>query len=58
MKGKTKSVKDKNIYVNISCHCYKGHVASNNLLDTDSKSLGLNLSELDKDEVIEVAAYS
>jgi hypothetical protein len=53
-KGKTKSVKDKNT----SCYCYKGHVAGNDLLDTDSKSSGPNLLELNKDKVIEVAAYS
>ena len=58
MKGKTKFIKDKNIYINISCYHYKGHVASNNLLDTDFKSLSPNLLKLNKDEVIEVAAHS
>ena len=54
VKGKAKSVKDKN-----TSHCrYKGHVASNDLLDADTKSLGPNLSESDEDEVEEVAAHS
>jgi hypothetical protein len=37
--------------------CHKGHVANNNLLNADTKSLGSNLSELDKDKVEEVVAY-
>ncbi len=57
IRGKAKLVKDKNTFANTSCCCYKRHVASNNLLDTDTKSLSFNLSELNKDEVEEVAAY-
>jgi hypothetical protein len=57
-KGKAKSVKDKNTFANTSCYCYKGHVASNDLLNTNTKSLSLNLTELDKDKVKEVTAYS
>jgi hypothetical protein len=57
-KGKVKSVKDKNTSANTTCYCYKGHVAGNNLLDIDTKSLSPNLLESNKDEVIEVAAHS
>jgi hypothetical protein len=46
------------MFTNTSCYCYKGYVASNNLLDIDTKSLSPNLTELDKDKVKEVAAYS
>ena len=57
-KGKAKSIKDKNTSTNTS-HCYyKGHVASNNPLDVDTKSSSPNLLELNKDKVEEVAAYS
>ena len=52
-KGKAKSAKDKNT----SYYCYKGHVASNNLLDVDTKPTSSNLLELDE-EVEEVAAHS
>jgi hypothetical protein len=57
-KGKTKSVKDKNLLVNTSHRRHKGHVANNDLLDADTKPSRSNSSELDEDEVEEVAAYS
>ena len=57
-KGKAKFVKDKNTFANTSCYCYKGHVASNDLSDADTKSSSPDLLESDKDEVIKVAAYS
>jgi hypothetical protein len=41
-----------------SHYCHKGHVANNDLLNANTKSLGFNLSELDKDKVEEVAAHS
>jgi hypothetical protein len=58
VRGKAKFVKDKNTFANTSYYCYKEHVASNNLLDIDTKSSGPDLSELDKDKVEEVAAHS
>ena len=57
-KGKTKSVKEKNMSVNTSCHHHKGHIASNDLSDADTKFSGSDLSESDKDEVEDVVAYS
>jgi hypothetical protein len=57
-KGKAKSVKDKNTSANTSCCCYKGYVASNDLLDINTKSSGPDLTESDKDKVKEVMAYS
>jgi hypothetical protein len=57
-RDKAKSVKDKNMFANTSCCCYKGYVISNNLLDANTKSSGPNLTELDKDKVEEVIAYS
>ena len=59
-KGKAKSVKDKNTFANTSRRRHKGHVAGNDLLDTDTESSSPDSSESDKDEdeVIEVAAYS
>jgi hypothetical protein len=56
-RGKTKFVKDKNTFANTSYYRYKGHVASNNLSDADTKSSSPNLSELDKNKVEEVAAH-
>jgi hypothetical protein len=46
--------------MNTSYCCHKGHVAKNDLLDIDTKSLGPNSleSELDKDKVIKVIAHS
>jgi hypothetical protein len=46
--------------MNTSYCRHKGHVARNNLLDVDTKSLGPNSSEseLDKDKVIKVVAHS
>jgi hypothetical protein len=63
-KSKTRSAKDKtkptkdSIPTNTSYCCYKGHVANNNLLDVNTKSLDPDLSELNKDKVIKVVAYS
>jgi len=59
-KDKAKSVKDKNTFMNTSYRRHKGHVAKNDLSDIDTKSLGPNSSEseLDKDKVIKVVAYS
>jgi hypothetical protein len=57
-KGKAKSVKPKKASANTSHCCHKGHVADNNPSDADTESLDPDLSESDKDEVIEVVAYS
>jgi hypothetical protein len=57
-KGKSKSIKDKNTSANTSRRRHKGHIASNDPLDVDIKSLGPNSLELDEDEVEEVAAHS
>ena len=57
-KGKTSTAKDKNTSANTSCHCHKGHVANNNLLDADTESSNSDSSELDEDEIEEVAAHS
>jgi hypothetical protein len=46
------------MFTNTFCYCYKGHVTSNNLLNTNTKSLSSNLLELDKDKVKKVIAYS
>ena len=57
-KGKTKPVKDKKTSANTSCYCYKGHVAGNNLSDTDTESSGSDSEKSDKNKIEEVAAYS
>jgi hypothetical protein len=45
---------------NTFCYYYKGHVASSDLLDTDTEFLSLDLLKLDKDKgkVIKVVTYS
>ena len=57
-KQKSRSVKGKGIFAKLPSCCYKGHVANNNLLDIDFKSLDSDLSDLDKEEVVEVATCS
>jgi hypothetical protein len=56
-KDKTKPTKD-SMLISTSYCCYKGHVANNDLLDTDTKFLDPDLPESDKDKVEEVVAYS
>ena len=58
VKGKVKSVKDKNTPANTSRRRHKGHVADNDPSDADTESSGSDSSESDEDEVIEVAAHS
>jgi len=59
-KQKDKSVKDKTIFVKPSSCCYKGHVADNNLSDTDTELPNTDSSDSDKEEeeAIEIAANS
>jgi hypothetical protein len=56
-KGKAKPIKDKNMSANTLCCRHKGHVASNSLLDADTKSSSSNSLDLDE-EVEEVVASS
>ena len=56
--SKDKSVRNRNTLTSTSCRRHKGHVADNNLSDTDTESSASYLSDLDKDKVEEVAAHS
>ena len=58
VKNKAKSVKDKNISENTLYCCYKRYIANNNLSDTDTEPSDPNLSDSDKEEAVEVTAYS
>jgi hypothetical protein len=53
-----KSKKDLKKSENTSRRRYKGHIAGNDLLDADTKSLGPDSLESDRDEVEEVVAHS
>jgi hypothetical protein len=59
-KQKDKSVKDKTISVKPSSRCYKGHVADNDLSDTDTELPDTDSSDSDneEEEAVEVAANS
>jgi hypothetical protein len=57
VKDKTKPTKDSRPTSTSYCR-HKGHIADNDSLDADTKSLDPNLPESDEDEVEEVVAHS